>query len=171
MKIIRSSLFLSLVILGAENYACHPTPQPMQEPTSVPMEPLALSASTPERAASMRLVEQGQDEISKGRFERAAYRLSQAMEVDSTNPFAYFYLGVVRMRTSRYQQAADLFGRAADLFSMFKSWKAEALAYRGENVEKLGRSEEARKIFERASSIDAGNGRAKEGLSRLETPK
>ena len=131
-------------------------------------EEIAQKAEGPARSASMRLIEEGRTELRQSRFERAANRFSKAIEIDASNPFAYFYLGVARYRVSRYSQAVELFGRASDLFRETPSWQAEALAYRGESFEKLSKHTSAIKNFEEALTVDAQNERAREGISRVQ---
>ncbi|HLG18966.1 MAG TPA: hypothetical protein VI895_04000 [Bdellovibrionota bacterium] len=140
---------------------------PQVEPTAVPIGEMAEHESDPRRAASMRVVEEGRKELTKNLYERAAYHFSRAVEIDSSNPFAYFYLGVTRFRSGQFNQAANLFGRSSDLFDLMNNWRAEALAYRGESLEKTGKIQEAQKAFALALEADASNARAQEGHARL----
>lgn len=158
--------FLSFVFL-AWLAGCVPL-RPSPTPESVPIGELAQKEAQPRRAASLRLVEQGRIDLFRSLYERAAQQLSKAIEVDSTNPYAYFYLGVTRFRVSRFEEASELFLRAANLFSDLDAWKAEAMAYRGESFEKSGRFPEAKQAFEEALRIDSSNLRAHDGLSRLQ---
>ena len=146
---------------------CAPAPAPSPEPTKVPLGGIAQGAETKPRAASMRIVEAGRVELNQLHFERAAAQFSRAIEIDSSNPFAYFYLGLVRQQNQSWSQAADLFLRAADLFAAFPSWRAEALACRGECLEKMGQLESARKVFQKAIETDSSNLRARNGLDRI----
>jgi len=114
----------------------------------------------------MRVVDKGRQELGRSLLERAAYHFSRAIEIDSTNPYAYFYLGLTRKQANKCGQASDLFARASDLFGEDRAWAAESLAYRGECLEKLGRTEEAKKTYEQALEVDRGNLRAQNGLSR-----
>ena len=115
----------------------------------------------------MRLVNQGKKELASERFSRAAHQLQGAIEIDSSNPFAYFYLGLARFRSTRFAEAADLFQRASDLFGEMTNWKADSLAFRGESLEKMNRMAEAHRSFEDALLIDPQNSRADEGLKRV----
>ncbi|MFH1016682.1 MAG: tetratricopeptide repeat protein [Pseudomonadota bacterium] len=154
-----------ILVLAA---GCVPRPAPTpQEPTKTSLEGMAQGAENPTRAASMRIVEFGREELNQLRFERAANQFSKAIEIDASNPFAYFYLGLTRLQTKRLSQAADFFGRAADLFVTFPEWKSEALAYRGECLEKMNMLEAARKVYQRAIGVDSANNRAHMGLTRI----
>lgn len=157
------SLWLILVLFLAACVSQKPAPLPEM----APMADLAKAELEPRRAASLRLVEQGQKDLTGSRFERAAQSFSKAIEVDPGNPYAYFYLGMARFRVSRFEEAAELFLRGANLFGDLDAWKGEALAYRGESLECSGRLEEARRSFRAALDVDASNVRAQEGEARL----
>lgn len=63
----------------------------------------------------MKLVAEARGELLLERFERAGWKLTRAIEVDAGNPWAYFFLAVVRAKTGQWVASADLFERAADL--------------------------------------------------------
>ena len=115
----------------------------------------------------MRVVEKGRQELKKGFTGRAAHQSSRSLEIDPANPFGYFFQGVARFKVGRFDQAANLFSRSSDLFGDLKIWSAESLAYRGECFENLGKLEMAKKEFEQALDLDAGNSRARQGYQRL----
>ncbi|MFH1262243.1 MAG: tetratricopeptide repeat protein [Pseudomonadota bacterium] len=142
--------------------------KPAPSPESAPMsEIIARESSDPRRAASLRMVDAARTDLEAGRLERAAEKLARGLEVDPGNPYAYFYLGVVRFRANRLEEAAELFIRSAGLFADAADWRAEALAYRGESFERSGKIPEARGAFEEALKADSVNQRAREGASRL----
>ncbi len=142
------------------------TPPP-QEPAKTSLEGLMQETGNQSRTASMRIVELGREELNQLRFEQAANQFARAIEIDASNPFSYFYLGLTRLQTNRLSQAADLFRRAADLFLTYPEWKAEAFAYRGECLEKMNQTEAARKAYRKAESVDSQNHRARAGLDRI----
>src|SRR5262249_611004 len=120
---------------------------PVVEPTKVPMEEIIEESATPQRTASMRFVQKGRDEINLQRYERAVAQLTRAIEIDASNPFAYFYLGFSRFQAGNFDQAKDLFRRSGDLFGTLTNWRAESYAYSGESFEKLSKIEQARKMY------------------------
>jgi tetratricopeptide (TPR) repeat protein len=160
---MRFRIGLALVLVGC----AVPTAPPPSEPTKAPLEEMILGAESKARAASMRLVEQGRVELNQLHFERAAGQFGKAVEIDASNPFAYFYLGLTRFQTQRFSQAADFFRRSSDFFEKFPGWQAEAMAYRGECLERMNENDAARKAFHKAADADSNNLRARNGLSRL----
>ncbi len=142
-------------------------PAPTPQPESIPLETEIQATTDPARAASLRLVEEGKTELKKSRFERAAQLFSRAVEIDRKNPYAFFYLAVVRFRTVRFAQAAELFQRSGDLFTDDPTWRAEAYAFAGESLEKLSKGAEAIAAYDRALETDSENQRARNGVQRL----
>jgi tetratricopeptide (TPR) repeat protein len=163
MQLKRIRIALSFVVFFG---ACAPV-APTPVPETAPIGEMAEHETQPRRAASLRVVEQARGELSKSMYERAAQKLARAIEIDPSNPYAYFYLGVVRLRVNRFEEAGELFLRSSNLFVNLEPWRAEALAYRGECFERLTRPEEARRAFEAALAVDSSNPRAHDGLSRL----
>ncbi len=137
-------------------------------PEAVPLEKLAAKETSPTRAASMRLVLKGRNELDRGKIERAAHFITQAIELDAQNPFAYFYLGLARFQTGRFQQSSELFFRAGELFGHDVSWKAESFARQGESLEKQNKLTLARAAFLQGVRLDAFNERAVEGMERMQ---
>src|ERR1051326_2207641 len=120
---------------------------PLVETTKAPLEEITEESATPQRSASMRFVEKGRDEIAQQRYERAIAQLTRAIEIDASNPFAYFYLGYTRFLTGNFEQAKDLFRRSGDLFTKLDNWRAESYAYSGESYEKLTKTELAKQMY------------------------
>jgi tetratricopeptide (TPR) repeat protein len=113
------------------------------------------------------MVDLGKRDLESSSFEKGASKFATAIEIDPENPHAYFHLGVTRFRAGRFEEAAELFRRGADLFGETRSWKAEALAFRGESLAKIGRFAEAKESLEAALALDSANVRAAEALARI----
>jgi len=161
---LKAVVFLLLISLWMPQ--CEP-PRPVFVPETVELSELATAERNPRRAASIRLVEKGQEELSRSHFARAARHFTSAIEVDAKNPFAYFYLGLLRFKTTRYKESSEFFHRAANLFTDSNIWKAESFAYRGESLEKLKRFDEAKNAYIESVAIYSQNDRANKGLSRI----
>src|SRR5688500_8101303 len=54
---------------------------------------------TPQRQASLRVVEEGKGYLVAGRAREAAQRFTRPTQIDPTNGFAYYYLGRARIAT------------------------------------------------------------------------
>lgn len=76
----------------------------------------ALGQSDPARDASLRLVISGLDEDESGLPSRATASYQRAIQVDSTNPFAYLALARHHLEYGSYQEADAFLGQARSLF-------------------------------------------------------
>lgn len=144
--------------------ACAPRPTLVGPP---PFEKAIQKETDPKRLASLRIVEAGKKELQNMRLERAAQEFSKAIEIDATNPYAYFYFAQARIRGQRMPEAVDLLDQAVTRFGKDDRWKSEALAVRGEVLESMKEYPRAKASFQEAVKASPGNGRAHQGLGRL----
>lgn len=101
----------------------------VMRPASVPS---VDEVGTPERAASMRLVDRGKALLDDDQFERAASSFRDAINVDSTNGVAYYYLALVYSYLDRAELAAGVLDKADSLLGQDEEWKAKIDELRGE---------------------------------------
>ena len=78
--------------------------------------------ATPERAASERLVEKGIAMLDEGGFQRAANLFRDAVNIDTTNGVAYYYLAFARSRLDEREVALGLLDKAEALLSYDEDW-------------------------------------------------
>ena len=132
------------------------------------LDPVLLEDEHPRRAASLRLVGEGNRELSASKFERAAAIFTQAIEIDAGNPYAHFFLGQARMKSGRKIEAAEHFKRAAHKFRDLRDWRAESLAYAGQAMFELGSMDKAERLYSEALAVDRYNARAYHGRQEIE---
>ncbi|HEX9787889.1 MAG TPA: hypothetical protein VGB09_07675 [Candidatus Binatia bacterium] len=127
---------------------------------------------TPQRAASLRLADEGSRLLEAGETAKALSRLERSMVVDSTNPYGYFYLAKAQNRLGRYQQSLNFLDVAESRLSSEPFWLAEVHALRGENYRALGQLQRAEASYAEAMRLNSGNRTAADALLRLqlETP-
>ena len=70
----------------------------------------------PTRRASLRLVLQGLDEDGAGRADRARSSYERAIQIDSTNPYAYLALARHEVEAERWDRALEALDQAELLF-------------------------------------------------------
>ena len=87
-------------------------------------------AGTPARAASERLVAEGEEAADAGRVEEAARTLERAIRIDPSHGDAYLRLAGVRARQGREREAIGLLDRAVDLLRPYPDRRAEAIGLR-----------------------------------------
>ena|SRR3989441_9006051 len=120
----------------------------------------------PQRAASLRLTEEGRKLLEAGDPNRALNRLEKTIVVDSTNPYGYFYLAKTHYRLGRYKESLNFLDVAESRLSGEPFWLAEVYALRGDNLRALGLFERAEASYNHALSLNSGNRTATEALSR-----
>ncbi len=119
------------------------------------------------RAASMRTVEQAREQIHANDSVSALQLLSQAISIDPSDPYAYFYLGRVYLAKRNATQALTFLRRAELGFSDNPQWLAETQAFEGCAYELTGNTDKAQEAYRRALSAASGNYLAQVGYARV----
>jgi hypothetical protein len=122
--------------------------------------------TSPQRAASLRLTEEGRKLLDAGDPNRALARFEKTIVIDSTNPYGYFYLAKTHYRLGRYKESLAFLDVAESRLSEEPFWLAEVYALRGENFRALGMTEKAEASYSQALGLNSGNRTAADALSR-----
>lgn len=123
--------------------------------------------TSPQRAASLRLTEEGRRLIEAGDYAKALGRLEKTISIDSTNPYGYYYLAQAHFYLGRYQESLNFLDVAESLLANEPFWLAEVFALKGENFRSLGFLQKADSSYSQALRLNSGNRLAAEGLSSL----
>ncbi len=157
-------------------------PRSASEATSAPTAPpLADDSSllakitpgvSPQRAASLRVTDEGRKLLDAGEPAKAMSRLERTIVIDSTNGYGYFYLAKAQYRLGHYQESLNLLEVAQSRLSGETFWLAEVHALRGENYRALGQAPRAEASYHQSLRLNSGNRTASDGLARMtaETP-
>ncbi|MBI2346785.1 MAG: tetratricopeptide repeat protein [Deltaproteobacteria bacterium] len=94
-----------------------------------PVSPQLASLKTPQRLASLEIVERGKAFLARREFDKALQMFQEAVTVDGTNGIAYYYLARVRYELRQWPEAMGLLERAESLLGDSPEWLA--------NVEEL----------------------------------
>lgn len=99
-------------------------PQERREPKDAirPYERAAPVPATPARQASDRLVEKGKSLLGAGELERAQSTLRDAVNVDSGNGVAYYWLAIAQGRLGETEAALGLLDKADAMLSRDPEW-------------------------------------------------
>jgi tetratricopeptide (TPR) repeat protein len=124
--------------------------------------------TSPQRAASLRLTEEGKKLLDAGDPKKALGRLENTIVIDSTNPYGYFFLAKAHYRLGRYKESLNFLDVAESRLSQEPFWLAETYALRGENFRALGMTDKAQASYAQALRLNSGNRTATEALSRLQ---
>ena len=126
--------------------------------------------TSPQRAASLRLTEEGKKLLEAGDPAKALSRLEKTIVIDSTNPYGYFYLAKSHYRLGRYKESLSFLDVAESRLSGEPFWLAEVYALRGENFRALGMLDKAEASYAQALRLNSGNRTATDAVARLQEP-
>lgn len=148
-----------------------PRPSPEREVLPPPAEDSSLIAkitpgTTPRRAASLRLTEEGRRLLDAGDYAKALSRLEKTIAIDSTNPYGYYYLAKAHYHMGRYRESLNFLDVAESLVGREPYWLAEVFALKGENFRALGFAERANSSYAQALRLNPNNRVAVEGAER-----
>lgn len=128
---------------------------------------MSFESSSPRRQASLEITREGVAESKRGFYLRAMKKYEKAIDIDPTNPYAYFHYGLARQRTKDYGQSMRLLEEAGNKFGSNEHWQSRVYTYRGLNYMNMGRAEEAKESFEKALKLDKKNIKARANLYQL----
>ena len=157
----------SLPSIGESPAAPEATPPPLPDDSSLLAK--ITPAVTAQRAASLRLTEEGKKLLDSGDAARALARLEKTIVIDSTNPYGYFYLAKAQYRLGRYRESLNFLEIAESRLRNEPFWLAEVHALRGENYRALGQFQSAEASYQQAVRLNSGNRTAADGLLRLQS--
>lgn len=123
--------------------------------------------TVPQRAASLRLTEDGRKLLDAGDATKALTRLEKTIVIDSTNPYGYFYLAKAHYQLGRYKESLSFLEVAESRLGGEPFWLAEVHALRGENFRALGMVDKAESSYAQALRLNSGNRTASDARTRL----
>jgi hypothetical protein len=141
-----------------------PTQPPLPDDSSLLAK--ITPGTAPQRAASLRLTEEGRKLIEAGAAAKGLPRLEQGLAIDASNPYGYFYLAKAHNKLGRYKESLSFLDVAEARLANEPYWLAEVYALRGENFRALGMEDRAEASFSKALSINSGNRTAADAISR-----
>jgi tetratricopeptide (TPR) repeat protein len=125
-------------------------------------------ATSPQRAASLRLTEDGRKILDAGDPAKALTRLEKTIVIDSTNPYGYFYLAKAQYRMGRYRESLNFLDIAESRLGPEPFWLAEIHALRGDNFRAQGQLQRAEASYNQAIRLNSGNRSAADALARMQ---
>jgi tetratricopeptide repeat protein len=143
-----------------------PAPPPLPDDSSLLAK--ITPGISPQRAASLRLTDEGSKLLDAGELGKALTRLEKTIVIDSSNAYGYFYLAKAQYRLGRYQQSLNFLDVAESRLSGEPFWLAEVHALRGENYRALGQGQKAESSYLQALRLNSGNHTAADALTRLQ---
>lgn len=92
------------------------------EPTRTNVKPSTADELTPQRQASMKLVDRGKSLMNANDYDRAAGAFRDAVSVDTTNGVAYFWLAQAEVDLGHPELAIGLLDKAEALLGADAEW-------------------------------------------------
>ena len=123
---------------------------------------------SPQRAASLRLTDEGRKLLDAGDPAKALSRLEKTIDIDSSNPYGYFYLAKAQYRLGRYQESLNFLDIAESRLAGEPFWLAEVHALRGENYRAQGQTQRAETSYATSLRLNSGNRTAADALGRMQ---
>lgn len=146
--------------------AFEPTAPPLPDDSSLIAK--IIPGITPQRAASLRLTDEGRKLLDAGDAVKALTRLERTIVIDSTNPYGYFFLAKAQNRLGRYQESLNFLDVAESRLNGEPFWLAEVHALRGENYRALGQLPKAETSYVQSLRLNSGNRTAADALLRMQ---
>lgn len=148
------------------------SPSPSGDAISTqPEEPLLIAKITPQtspqRAVSLRLTEEGRNLLENQEYEKGLSRLEKAIAIDSRNPYSYYYLARVHYLMTHYLQSLNFLEIAEPTFAEEPNWSARVFALQGKNYDALGFFGRADLSYVKALKMDPNNRVALEGITQM----
>ena len=160
--------------IGEPRGSSETTPAPVSPPLADDSSLLAkvTPGISPQRAASLRLTEEGRKLLDAGDPAKALTRLERTIVIDSTNGYGYFYIAKAQHRLGHYQESLNLLEVAQSRLGGEPFWMSELYALRGENYRALGQIQKAETSYHQSLRLNSGNRTASDALGRIsgETP-
>ncbi len=132
-----------------------------------PLTELIQPETSPQRAASLRLTEEGKAYLQSGNLIKASEALEKAITIDTSNPYAYYYFAKLRSEKGEHKQSLGLLSKAEILFKDNQFWLSNVYSLMGRNHESLFQYNNAKKRYEQALKLNEENIEVKEGIERL----
>ena len=142
------------------------------EPEEISLLSMITPQTPPQRAASLRLTEEGGELLENQDYDKGLSKLEKAIAIDSTNAYVYYYLAWAHHFLHRYKESLNFLEVTESRFVTEPYWQARVLALKGENLRALGFFDEADENYARALKTDPGNRMALERMVHIgkETP-
>ncbi|MBI5182596.1 MAG: tetratricopeptide repeat protein [Nitrospirae bacterium] len=157
------AVWLSCYLIILAGFGCAPKMAVVDKPLTELIQP----ETSPQKAASLRLTEEGRAYLQSGNLTKASEALEKAIAIDASNPYAYYYFASLRSKKGEHKQSLGLLAKAEILFKDNPFYLSNVYSLMGRNHESLFQYNDAKKRYEQALRLNSENTEAKEGMERL----
>lgn len=93
-------------------------------------EAAVITANSPQRQASIQVVVQGKQFLTRQDFEKALQLFQEAVTLDGSNGVAYYYIARTQYELGQYNHAMGVLDRAEALLAESQEWQMSIQALR-----------------------------------------
>ncbi|MBI3354524.1 MAG: tetratricopeptide repeat protein, partial [Nitrospirae bacterium] len=93
--------------------------------------------------------------------------LEKAITISPSNPYAYFFMALLRFERKEHKQSLGLLSKAEMLFKDNPFYLSNVYSLMGRNHESLFQYNDAKRSYEQALKLNSENIEAREGMERL----
>lgn len=140
-----------------------------QEADALPLLAKITPKTSPQRAASLKLVEEGRKALVAGEYKQALAIFERAIAVDATNPYSHYFLARAHFFLGNYPESLNFLDVAESLLGWHKRWLAEIYVLKGRNAAAMGFLGRADTNYLQALDFDSYNRFAFERLTTINT--
>lgn len=109
-----------------------------EEKGGLPLLAKITDKSTPQRAASLKLIDEGRKSLAAGEYRQALGAFERAIAVDSTNPYSHYFVARAHFFLGNHHESFNFLDVAESLLGWHKRWLAEIHVLRGRNAAAMG---------------------------------
>jgi len=125
--------------------------------------------TSPQRAASLKLVDEGRKALLAGEYKQALATFERAIAVDATNPYSHYFLARAHFFLGNHPESFNFLDVAESLLGWHKRWLAEIYVLKGRNATAMGFLGRADTNYLQALDFDPYNRFAFERLTTINT--
>lgn len=140
------------------------------EEGGLPLIARVTEKTTPQRAASLRLIEEGRKFLESGEYKQALGSFERAIAVDATNPYSHYFVARAHFFLGNYAESLNFLDVAESLLGWHKRWLSEISVLKGRNAAAMGFLGRADTNFLEALALDPYNRFAIERLTVIDQP-
>lgn len=135
---------------------------------TLPLLARITKKTSPQRAASLKLVDEGHKALEAGEYRQALGTFERSIAVDATNPYSHYFVARAHFFLGNYPVSFNFLDVAESLLGWHKLWLSEIYVLKGRNATGMGFFGRADTNYLRALRFDPYNRFAFERLANIE---
>lgn len=138
------------------------------EEGGLPLLAKVTDKTTPQRAASLKLIDEGRSALEAGAYKQALGAFERAIAVDATNPYSHYFVARAHFFLGNHAESLNFLDVAESLLGWHNRWLAEIHVLKGRNAAGMGFLGRADTNYLEALGLDPYNRFAIERLTAID---